>query len=60
VAELETKSEANLAGRSIEVTIIKSENEEILGVPEILSVITPRKESKRIVKFSAKIVKTHT
>ena len=60
MTESETKSEANLAERSIKVTIIKSENEEISEVQKILSVITPRKQSKRIVKSSAKIIKVYT
>ena len=59
VAEPETEPEANLVGRSIEATTIEPENEEILEVPKILLIITPRKKDKRIVKFSAKIVKIH-
>ena len=60
MTELETKLEANLIKRSTEVIIIKSENKKISEVQKISLVITSRKESKRIVKLSAKIVKAHT
>ena len=60
MTEPETKPEANLTERSIEVTITEPENEEISEVQEIPSVITPRKQNKRIVKFSAKIIKVYT
>ena len=60
VAEPETEPEANLAGRSTEATTTEPENEEMSGVQEMPPVITPRKQGKRIVKPSAKIVEAYT
>ena len=60
MTEPKTKPEANLTGRSTKVMIIKSENEEILEVQEMLLVITSRKQDKRIVKLFVKIVKVYT
>ena len=60
MTEPETEPEANLIRRSTEATITKPENEEILEVQKMLSVITPRKQSKRIVKPSVKIVEVYT
>jgi len=60
MAESKTKPEANLVRRSTKVMIIKSENEEILEVQEMLLVITSRKQDKRIVKLFVKIVKVYT
>ena len=60
IAKPETEPEANLAGKSTEATTTKPENEKILGILEILLIITPRKKSKKIVKLFAKIVKVHT
>ena len=55
VAEPETEPEVNPSGRSTEAI----EDEEMTGISEMPSIIAPRKEGKRVVKPSAKIVEAH-
>ena len=55
MAEPETEPEANPSRRSTEAI----EDEEIIGISEIPLIIAPRKEGKRVVKPSAKIVEAH-
>ena len=55
MAEPETELKANLSGRSTKAI----EDEEMTDISEMPSIIAPRKEGKRVVKPSAKIVEAH-
>jgi len=60
VAEPETEPEVNPSGRSTEATRTEAEDEEMTGVSEMPPIIAPRKEGKRVVRPSAKVVEAHT